>query len=471
MDEASSSYKVINDCIHGTVTLPPAAVLVVDTPQFQRLRKIKQTGACCHVFPNATHNRFQHSIGVAHYARNFAEKLKSKDARLNVDAKDVVCVMLAGLCHDLGHGPNSHLWEHFMKEATKGRYYHHEDTSIAMLDALLDDNNLRPALKTVADIDDGDIVFIKEMIVGPLTEDAKRPDRGKSAIADPWPYKGRGVEKSFLYEIVANKLSGIDVDKWDYFLRDDYYLKIGHIFDPERFMSFCRVFKTKVNGVQRRRICLREKEAENLRNMYEDRKRLHTHGYQHRITKIVDAMLVEAYLKADKHVSVVGRGGRRFWLSEASLEDMEAHAKLVDEYVEYKILETDSRDIPELAEAQEILRRINHRDFWKDVGKVDSTFSNEDIIKGISAFYNGDASDFVVVRKRISLGVDAETSYFVFFDKNLEVSAVPASSLFRDGEFENETAFAVIKRTEAESVQCAKEAVRKWMETLTKRTN
>jgi hypothetical protein len=45
-----------------------------------------------------------------------------------------------------------------------------------------------------------------------------------------WPYFGREEKKSFLYEIVANKLSGIDVDKWDYFLRDDSHL-VRNLFD------------------------------------------------------------------------------------------------------------------------------------------------------------------------------------------------------------------------------------------------
>jgi len=51
---------------------------------------------------------FQHSLGVAHLAQKFASKLRKDNPEL-VDEKDVLCVMLAGLCHDLGHGPYSHL--------------------------------------------------------------------------------------------------------------------------------------------------------------------------------------------------------------------------------------------------------------------------------------------------------------------------------------------------------------------------
>ena len=55
--------KVFNDSIHGHVELHPLLVKIIDTPQFQRLRNIKQLGGGYFVFPGASHNRFEHSIG------------------------------------------------------------------------------------------------------------------------------------------------------------------------------------------------------------------------------------------------------------------------------------------------------------------------------------------------------------------------------------------------------------------------
>ena len=80
-----------------------------------------------------------------------------------------------------GHGPYSHLWEGFMKEARPDVDYHHETTSITMLDRLLDENNLRLLLKKTYNIDERDITFIKEMIVGPLDEKTGLPSSTKSA--------------------------------------------------------------------------------------------------------------------------------------------------------------------------------------------------------------------------------------------------------------------------------------------------
>ncbi len=58
------------------------------------------------VYPNATHNRFQHSLGVAHLARTFADHLAKRQPNLGITPVDVNCVMLAGLCHDLGKSVN-----------------------------------------------------------------------------------------------------------------------------------------------------------------------------------------------------------------------------------------------------------------------------------------------------------------------------------------------------------------------------
>ena len=61
--DSTSSCKVFNDSVHGHFELHPLCVLVIDTPQFQRLRHIKQLGGAYYVFPSAAHNRFEHSLG------------------------------------------------------------------------------------------------------------------------------------------------------------------------------------------------------------------------------------------------------------------------------------------------------------------------------------------------------------------------------------------------------------------------
>ena len=59
----SFHFQVFNDPIHGHIELHPLCVKIIDTPQFQRLRFLKQLGSCYFVYPGATHNRFEHSLG------------------------------------------------------------------------------------------------------------------------------------------------------------------------------------------------------------------------------------------------------------------------------------------------------------------------------------------------------------------------------------------------------------------------
>ena len=56
--------KIINDPIHGHIMLDDLCLSIIDTPEFQRLRDLKQLGSTYYVFPGASHNRFEHSIGT-----------------------------------------------------------------------------------------------------------------------------------------------------------------------------------------------------------------------------------------------------------------------------------------------------------------------------------------------------------------------------------------------------------------------
>lgn len=125
----------------------------------------------------------------------------------------------------------------------------HEQASVMMFDHLLEVNELCADFYQYG-LDDNDILFIKEQIAGP-----KSLAEVVSNEASSWPYKGRNEDKSFLYEVVANKRNGIDVDKWDYFARDCYCLGIPNNFDMKRYMKFARVIT--VNS--RRQICTRDK--------------------------------------------------------------------------------------------------------------------------------------------------------------------------------------------------------------------
>ena len=184
-----SGMKVFNDPIHGHIELTLVDVQVIDTPQFQRLRDLKQMGVSYYVFPGSTHNRFEHSIGVCHLAGQWAEIVQKNQPELGITENDIKCVRIAGLCHDLGHGPFSHLFDNqVIPSLLPKSSWTHEDASEMMLEYLVDQN---PHVQ----ISPSELVFIKDLIHG--------------EPRSTYPQ----AQKRYLFEIVANKRNSIDVDK------------------------------------------------------------------------------------------------------------------------------------------------------------------------------------------------------------------------------------------------------------------
>ncbi|XP_039264168.2 uncharacterized protein LOC120339982 [Styela clava] len=374
---------VFNDPVHGTISLRPELVKIINTPQFQRLRNIKQLSGKYFVYPGASHNRFEHSIGTAYLAGKLVRHLRNKQKYLRITDRDVLCVEIAGLCHDLGHGPFSHLFDRmFMKKLKKrklddkrvenGKYLSHEDISCKMLDLLLDGIEEKIVSKEERQ-------FIKKMIMG----------SGEGCPSD----------RGFLYEIISNKINGVDVDKWDYFARDCHHLGIPNGFDHKRFLQFMRVLP--VGQDEEKHICVHEKECFNLYEMFHTRCSLHRRAYQHKSGNAIDHMISDALVEADRHILFRGKkadpqnvdwneahklengclklpdpdspnrnflkdGNDVFHLRTISqcVEDPVAYTKL-DDGIFQQILHSDGEH---LKKAREILERIFRRDIYKCIG-------------------------------------------------------------------------------------------------------
>ncbi|CAH6776898.1 deoxynucleoside triphosphate triphosphohydrolase SAMHD1 isoform X2 [Phodopus roborovskii] len=372
IQELSQSHielmKVFNDPIHGHIEFHPLLIRIIDTPQFQRLRYIKQLGGGYYVFPGASHNRFEHSLGVGYLAGYLVRALAEKQPELQISERDMLCVQIAGLCHDLGHGPFSHMFDgRFIPLACPNEKWKHEQGSVKMFEHLVNSNKLKPIMKNYGLNPDEDIPFIEEQITGLPKAKTQKKDCW-------WPYTGRPAEKSFLYEIVANKRNGIDVDKWDYFARDCHHLGIQNNFDYKRFVTFVRVCEVKdpIHGHKMKHICTREKEALNLYDMFYTRNCLHRRAYQHKISNLIDIMITEAFLKANPYIEITGTNGKKCNISEA-IDDMEAFTKLTDNIFLEILHSTD----PRLSEARTILRNIECRNLYKYLGETQPNGQNK----------------------------------------------------------------------------------------------
>jgi HD superfamily phosphohydrolase/uncharacterized protein YjbK len=118
----------IKDIVYGDIEIPEKFQAVIDTPEFQRLRRIKQLATANLVFPAANHTRFEHCIGTFHVMRqivnHFISFFKKLDDRIIFDENDINAVLMAALLHDIGHGPFSHAFE----EALEDNFNHEEMT-------------------------------------------------------------------------------------------------------------------------------------------------------------------------------------------------------------------------------------------------------------------------------------------------------------------------------------------------------
>jgi len=417
-----------NDEIHESIELCPVTKALVDTEVFQRLRNIRQLGNAEYIYACANHNRFQHSLGVAFLAEKMCKTIKEEQPELGATDKDVLCVKLAGLLHDLGHGPYSHAYEGFRDhylpkylEANphlKEEYrdcenlqtiadWSHEQSSLLFIDAALkelglqiDLNNLDKPLKQIGDGIDAnsmrvfkprklkdavltsrDFLFIKESIFG-------KPLEGFNYFV------GRQEQQvEWLYDIVSNRHNGLDVDKIDYFARDhtramgkrgifmkmitDARVAKGICSRPEK----CGTCKGKEKPGMHYMICYPEKHVVTTMHFFQQRMFLHNFIYQHKTTTAVESMMCDILCLADPYLRLKSHSGEKFPISRAYLKS-DFLLRLDDTILSLISHSTDER----LAEARALCRRFKRHDFYKcavdqslDIDLVCSAVDIEDL--------------------------------------------------------------------------------------------
>ena len=188
-------FKIINDPVHGIITIPNALVYdIIQHRYFQRLRRISQNGLTELVYPGAKHSRYNHALGCMHLMQNAISVLKQKGVEINEEEESAAYIAI--LLHDLGHGPFSHSLETAIIDGS-----HHEEISLQLMEALNQDFN-------------GQLTLAIEIFKG-------------------------NYPKRFLTQLVSSQL---DVDRLDYLKRDSFFTGVveGNI-NPERIISMLNV--------------------------------------------------------------------------------------------------------------------------------------------------------------------------------------------------------------------------------------
>uniref|UniRef100_A0A8D2DER9 Deoxynucleoside triphosphate triphosphohydrolase SAMHD1 n=1 Tax=Sciurus vulgaris TaxID=55149 RepID=A0A8D2DER9_SCIVU len=314
------AMKVINDPIHGLIGLHPLLIRIIDTPQFQRLRYIKQLGGGYYVFPGASHNRFEHSLGVGYLAGCLVRTLSEKQPELPISERDILCVQIAGLCHDLGHGPFSHMFDgRFIPLARPEVKWTHEQGSVQMFEHLINSNGLRSVMEDYDLVPEEDICFIKEQIIGP-PETPVKDSLEVGNLYDMFYTRNRLHRKAYQHR-VSNL---IDTMVADAFLKADPYIEITgangkkyHIStaidDMEAFTKltdniFLEILHSTDPKLDAARRILKNIESRNLYTFVgetqpPEAKKIEREDYEHLPKEVADAkpsgIFLEVELKAD----------------------------------------------------------------------------------------------------------------------------------------------------------------------------
>jgi HD superfamily phosphohydrolase len=202
---------ILRDPIHGLVSFESDEELIVprlvDTPEVQRLRRVRQLGVTSFAFPGAEHTRFAHAVGSAFVMKLLLARLRSIHGGLpywqQITSDRARDAMAAALLHDVGHGPLSHLFE----DAIPGVPVHEEWTRRIVLD---------------------DSTTVHRILIA---EDPALPQRVADLVSGKHPmhYLARSVSGTF------------DVDRCDYLLRDAHATGVRYgIFDLDWLLrSLC----------------------------------------------------------------------------------------------------------------------------------------------------------------------------------------------------------------------------------------
>lgn len=356
---------IVRDVIHGDLHLPLYVWEVADTFVMQRLRGLKQAGLCHLVRPSAVHTRYNHSLGVAYLAKELLRELQANSDIPPLEEGICASVILAALLHDIGHGIISHAFDRYMKHVDPT--WSHEGQAKVLI---------RHMFATTPGLEEHlvrDIGVNVDLIITLITND-KEPDA--------YP----GVPK-FVHEIVSNKISGMDVDKWDYILRDSLMTQTPVSVNVKRLISTARVVEDHIMWPL--------SETSNVFQVFESRYKLHL-VYSHTICKVAEYMAMEAVRLLGDWEIIPGVP-----ISKAHCHP-EAYVLMTDWIVDGGIAGYLPGAVPEAAKI--MFKRIALRQFWTLIVNVawpeDSGCADPDsIVQDIMTFSDGDAitaHDFVV---------------------------------------------------------------------------
>ncbi len=279
-----NKFKIINDPIYGFIKIPYEIVFyLIESPVFQRLRRIRQLGMTHFVYPGANHSRFQHALGAMHLMGCAIESVRSKGHEITDEEAEAASIAI--LLHDIGHGPFSHTLE---KTLIPG--VHHEALSLMIMERL------------------------NHAFDGRLT----------LAISI---FKNR-YHKKFLHQLVSGQL---DVDRLDYLRRDSFFTGV-----TEGSIGSDRLIK--MLQVHHDQLVVEEKGIYSIEKFLLARRLMYWQVYLHKGVLSADQLLImmlqRARTLAAEGENLFATPALRYFLYERSAPDEEHLDQFLDHFID-----------------------------------------------------------------------------------------------------------------------------------------
>lgn len=281
---------IFRDPIHGHVSVTdPTVLALIETPEFQRLRRIRQLGTSFISYPGAEHTRFAHSLGVYHLMSRALKHLRDRGA-INLDQDSFVMATCAALLHDIGHGPFSHLFEKLLGT-------HHER-------------------------------WVETVIVSPESQ----VHRVLMERNPAWPgqiaslIKGTYAGPRLIQDLLASQL---DVDRMDYLLRDSFMCGVPYgQFDLERLIHTLTIH----SGDEGARVVVSEKGQHAAEEFLLARYFMYWNVYFHKATRAAEAVL-EGLLKRAVDLVRAGDGAPLLHIPPSVVPILQGEALTLTQYL------------------------------------------------------------------------------------------------------------------------------------------
>lgn len=323
-------FKIFSDPVHGFISVPKTLIMdLIQTPEVQRLRRIRQLGVGHLVFPGAEHTRFNHALGAMALMHDALTSLSEKGTPISTD--EHMAALAAALLHDVGHGAYSHTLEHELIQN-----FHHEAMSRVLL------SHLNQRFDGVLDL------------AAQIFDDT--------------------YERPFFHQLVSSQL---DMDRLDYLRRDSFYTGVA-----EGEVGVQRIIKTlrvhPLEGGPDSEITIEAKGIYAIENFVISRRLMYWQVYMHKTVLAGDQLLRAILRRARRHLRAhdtppapLDRGSPalRFFLArtvDASQihepEVRDQYCRIDDTDILFSLKQWMEADDPILAD---LCRRFINRDFLR----------------------------------------------------------------------------------------------------------